>query len=70
LSKDESGKAALLMAARGSHVKLLQKMWHFAEELQLNPKDLRHEMWSSKDMLKQRASQIAAREGHVEIVRY
>jgi hypothetical protein len=43
LSKDESGKAAWLMAASGSHVKLLQKLWHFAKELQLNPQDLRHD---------------------------
>jgi hypothetical protein len=36
-------------------------MWHFAKGLQLNPQDLRHEMWLSKDMLKQSAWQIAAR---------
>jgi hypothetical protein len=68
LSKNESGKEAWLVAARESHVKLLQKLWHFAKELQLNPQDLRNEMWLSKDMLKQTAWQTAQREGH-EVVK-
>jgi hypothetical protein len=56
------------MATRGSHDKLLQKLWHLAEELQLNPQDLGNEMWLSKYESWKLAWQMAVEGRQVELL--
>jgi len=49
-------------------LKILQKLWHLAKELQLNPQDLRNEMWLSKDESGKSTCKMAVDESHVEIL--
>ena len=68
MSKDNSVSTAWHTAARGSHDKLLQKLWQLAKELQLNPQDLGNEMWLSKDESWKLAWQMAVEGRQVELL--
>ena len=58
MTKDESVKTVWLMAARRSHVKLSQKLWDWAKELQLNlAKQFGQIVWL-----------VAVAGGHVEVL--
>jgi len=61
LSKVKPGETAWLLAARGGHVKLLQKLWYWAKELQLTPQELRDLVWLSKVTSGETAWLMAAR---------
>ena len=56
------------MGARGSHVKLLQKLWHLAKEQQLDPQDLRNETCLSNDKSGKSAWQMVVEGHHTEIL--
>ena len=56
------------MAARGSYLKLVQKLLDLANKLQLKPQDLRNEMWLSNDESRKSACQMAVDGSHVEIL--
>jgi ankyrin repeat protein len=68
LSKENSGKTAWHVAAGNGHIEVLEKLWDLAKEVQLNPEELRNEVWLSKDMYGQTAWHMAVGEGHVEIL--
>jgi len=39
------GQTACHMAAGEGHVEVLEKLWNLAKEVQLNPEELRNEVW-------------------------
>jgi ankyrin repeat protein len=49
LLKDKSGQTACHMAAERGNVEVLEKLWDWAKELQLNPEELRNIVCLSKD---------------------
>jgi len=56
------------MAAGEGHIEVLEKLWDLAKEVELNPEELRNEVWLSKNMFGQTACHMAAGEGHVEVL--
>ena len=56
------------MAAEAGHVEVLQKLWDWANELQLKPEELRNVVWLSKDKFGKTAWNMAAEESHVELL--
>jgi len=46
LSRDHLNNTAWHIAAKNGRVELLEKLWEWAEELQLKPEELRKEMLS------------------------
>jgi len=68
LSKDDVDQTAWYIAAREGHVKVLEKLWYWAKELQLKPEELRNEVWLSKDKYGQTACYKAEGRGHVEVI--
>ena len=40
LSKDKSGKTACQLAVERGHIQLLEKLWEWVEEMQLNLEEL------------------------------
>jgi ankyrin repeat protein len=48
LAKDEEGETALHMAARGSHVEILQNLCVWAEDVQLCPNYLKNKLLLAK----------------------
>ena len=44
LAKNWNGETAFHMAAKKNHKEMLQKMWGWAEEAQLNTNDLKKEL--------------------------
>ena len=56
------------MAARESHVEVLEKLWEWAKELQLKPEDFRKDLWLSKDKFNQTPWHMAAERWHIEVL--
>jgi hypothetical protein len=56
-------------AARGGHVRLLEKLWDWAKDLELKPEDLRKEVWLSKDNSQKMARDITEAERHTEVLK-
>jgi hypothetical protein len=42
-------QTACHMAARQGHIKVLEKLWEWAKELQLRPNELSYVLWLSKN---------------------
>ena len=62
------GQTTWHMTAKRGHVKILEKLWDWAKNLQLKPEELRNELWLSKDNSGKTAWHNAARVGHVEVL--
>jgi ankyrin repeat protein len=56
------------MAALKCEVEILEKMWKWAKELQLNPEDLRNALLLSKDNYNRTPLHKASLEGKVEVL--
>ena len=56
------------MTAKRGHIKILEKLWDWAKNLQLKPEELRNQLWLSKDNSGKMARHNAARVGHVEVL--
>jgi len=68
LSKDESKETAWHKAATWGHVEILSKLWDWAKELQINPKELRNELLLSKGKCNRTAWHSAAIGDKVEVL--
>ena len=69
MSKDRVNKTAWQKAAERGHIELLEKLWDWAKELQLNPEELRNELLLLKDKVNKTAWHKAAKRGHVEVLK-
>jgi hypothetical protein len=49
LLKDTYEETAWQKAAEGGQVEILEKLWDWAKELQLKPKEFRNELFLSRD---------------------
>jgi hypothetical protein len=67
LSTDKYGKTVWHNAAERGQVEILEKLWDWAKELQLKPKQLRNEVFST-DKYGKTVSYKAANRGQVEIL--
>ena len=56
------------MTAKRGHIKILEKLWDWAKNLQLKPEELRNQLWLSKDNSGKTARHNAARVGHIEVL--
>jgi hypothetical protein len=68
LAKDNQGQTAWHKAAEEGHVEVLNKLWVWAKELQLEPEELRNEVLLLRDMYDNTAWYKAAEKGHVEVL--
>jgi hypothetical protein len=50
-SKGAFNQTAWHMAAREGHVEVLEKLWDLAKGLQLEPEELRNEIWFQRTIL-------------------
>jgi ankyrin repeat protein len=68
LAKDHHGRTAWQYAAEKGHVEVLDKLWEWANELQIKPDEIRNEVLLSKDKYNETAWQKATRKGHVKVL--
>jgi len=68
LSKDNLNNTAWHMAAKWGKFQVLEKLWEWAKELQLQPEELRNELLLSKDKLNNTAWHMAAEEGNFKVL--
>jgi ankyrin repeat protein len=66
LLKDNSNRTTLQIAAIKGHIEVLEKMWEWAKDMQLNPDEIRNEVLLSKYYLNHTPWHTAAEGGKVE----
>jgi ankyrin repeat protein len=66
LAESRTGYTAFHLAAKKNHVETLKKMWVWAEEMQINPKELKKKLFLAIDADGYTACHIAAEEGNLE----
>jgi ankyrin repeat protein len=69
LSKDRYNKTVWHKAAKRGNVELLKKLWDWAQELQLQPEDVKNDVLLSKDEFHETPWQNAAEMGQVEVLK-
>ena len=66
--KEENGNTAWHMAAFCGTAEVLERLWDWAKELQLNPEEIKNDVYLLKDKDGETALHMAALLGEVEVL--
>jgi len=68
LLKDKDGKTAWQVAAKCDEVELLERLWNWAKGLQLNPEEIKNDVYLKKDKDGKTNPHMAAEGGEFEVL--